>query len=689
MKQIAVIANEKEYAKYLRENLMAYFSKHAIIRAYSTEEIQIMESIEENYVVISAFTIFHKVKQKIHENSELIVIGITLNKKYIKGLDGIPKNTRALLVNMDYNHCVQVIAMIYSAGYKNLELIPYYPGIEDYDKTIQLAITPGESVFLPPNIKQVIDIGERVIDLNCILHIADKLEIKDIFKTTEAIAARNNVAFGNVSIEKVLGENESLSERVNVLIKMMQQGIVITDRMGKIYSCNDKAEQLLKNRTDLLTGFNISELVPEIDFVDSTFLNHEHKEQLIHIDGIDIIATVTPIIKGETTSGNVIVLDNFEEVEEKQHSIRAKLSESNHVARYGFESIIGNSDVIRGVIATAKRMAKSEASILIMGESGTGKEVFAQSIHNGSSREKYNFVAVNCAAIPENLLESEMFGYEEGSFTGAKKGGKIGFFELAHKGTIFLDEIAELPMQLQSKLLRVIEEKKISRVGSKRLIAIDVRIIAATNQDLNKLIEEQKFREDLYYRLNVLPLYLPSLRERKEDILLLIEHFKKMQNEKFILDEKVSLVLEEHLWKGNIRELRNVVEYLSSLEKEVIEKDDLPLKHPPLRDKMVKKKREEPNQVNRFLLREGSRGECYLFILECMDRAQQRKERIGRAKLAEYAQEKGLFYTEQEIRYCLNRLDSYGFIHTMKGRAGSTVNDWGLQLKERLKGLIG
>ena len=206
--------------------------------------------------------------------------------------------------------------------------------------------------------------------------------------------------------------------------------------------------------------------------------------KVVVVDGKDIVVDVSPIISDDRYTGNIITLKSFEETEEKQHGIRAQIARAGHGARYTFGDIVGLSSQIQECVKVAVRMAKSDSSVLIMGESGTGKESFAQSIHNGSDRSKRNFVALNCAAIPEHLLESELFGYEEGAFTGARKGGKIGYFELAHQGTIFLDEIGEMPLTLQSKLLRVLEEKTVTRIGASKLIDVDVRIIAATNKKL-------------------------------------------------------------------------------------------------------------------------------------------------------------------------------------------------------------
>jgi sigma-54 dependent transcriptional regulator, acetoin dehydrogenase operon transcriptional activator AcoR len=237
----------------------------------------------------------------------------------------------------------------------------------------------------------------------------------------------------------------------------------------------------------------------------------------------------------------------------------------NGKAIYTFDKIISQNERFKSIIEYAKKIADSKSTVLITGESGTGKEIFAQSIHNYSTRREEPFVAVNCGAIPRTLIESELFGYEEGAFTGAKKGGNMGKFELAEGGTIFLDEIGEMPTDMQIKLLRVIEEGVINRIGSSKQQPLNVRIIAATNKDLKIEIQKETFRKDLYYRLNVLPVFLTPLRERREDIPLLVDYYMKKTSRK-LNREPVNITVEymdylqSHDWPGNIRELENVIE---------------------------------------------------------------------------------------------------------------------------------
>ena len=238
-----------------------------------------------------------------------------------------------------------------------------------------------------------------------------------------------------------------------------------------------------------------------------------------------------------------------------------------------FDDILGDSDSMVKLKENAKQIAGSSSTVLIQGESGTGKELLARAIHNYGEFSDKPFIAINCAAIPDNLLESELFGYEEGAFSGAKKGGKLGKFQLAHEGTIFLDEIGEMPIHLQPKLLRVLQEREIEKLGGTGTIPVEVRVIAATNRNLEELIKEGKYREDLFYRLNVIPFKMTPLRERKEDIPLLLEYFLDKYNDSlgknikgYTMEAEKTLI--NYKWKGNVRELQNVVEYMVNMSAE-------------------------------------------------------------------------------------------------------------------------
>ena len=291
----------------------------------------------------------------------------------------------------------------------------------------------------------------------------------------------------------------------------------------------------------------------------------ENTKLKLRPSGKTVVAQAAPINVNGKMKGSVAVLHDISTIKDltdKLEEAEKKLRELTY--KYKPEDIIGDSKAINEVKKLIEKAAKVPATVLLRGESGTGKELFANSIHAQSSRYHKNFVRVNCAALTDSLLESELFGYEEGSFTGALKGGKKGLFEEANKGTIFLDEISEISLNTQVKLLRVLQEKEIMRVGSNKNIFVDVRVIAATNADLSKSVKEGKFREDLFYRLSILPINIPPLRERKEDIPLLVNNFIAKFNDEYgrnivdISDDALT-VLKAHDWPGNVRELENII----------------------------------------------------------------------------------------------------------------------------------
>jgi transcriptional regulator with PAS, ATPase and Fis domain len=338
----------------------------------------------------------------------------------------------------------------------------------------------------------------------------------------------------------------------------------------------------------------------------------------------------------------------------------------------------------------ARRMAGSNSSILITGESGTGKEMLAQAIHNASARRDYQFVPVNCGALPESLLESELFGYEEGAFTGARKGGKPGLFELAHRGTVFLDEIGEMPPSLQMRLLRALEERQVMRLGGDRLIDVDIRVIAATNRDLKSMVADGAFREDLFYRLSVLPLHVPPLRERPEDIMPLALLFQRAFDFEFEMSSEVERLFLRHRFRGNARELRNYVEFIANLGIKRVEVEDLPFEFEdkdPGAVEPVSPSRVAPPRAAPGAGPHGVReAEIRLFVLTELERAYQERRRLGRRSLFELAREEGLFYSEQEIRAVLRQLEARSLVSIRPGKSGTVITPLGRSGLESMKG---
>ena len=344
---------------------------------------------------------------------------------------------------------------------------------------------------------------------------------------------------------------------------------------------------------------------------------------------------------------------------------------------------MGRSPAIQRCITILKKMCQTQLPVLLIGETGTGKEIFAHAVHNASPRRNGPFVAINCAAMPENLLESELFGYEEGAFTGARKGGKPGLFEFAHKGTLFLDEVEGMSTALQCKLLRVLQEREIMRVGGNRIISVDVRIVAATNEDLERRVEEGSFRRDLYYRLNTLPVLIPPLREREGDLLVLIDQFRRGIGASFTLSPELERMLLTHQWRGNIRELRNVVEYFSYTGSQVVEPGDLPPTFHYL-----------PAGAEPLAAPTGAElpglpdcpGEDERFVLEQLARADRMGQSLGREPILAAARAAGLPCSQQQVRRILSDLDQAGLVRISRGRGGTRLTPAGRDLCRRLEG---
>lgn len=353
-------------------------------------------------------------------------------------------------------------------------------------------------------------------------------------------------------------------------------GLVVTDENGVITIFNKLAEGITGISMDEAIGKKIQEVIPEIKIEDVLKTGKEEMNKKIKVGNNVVFTNITPIYTGNKIEGSVIVFYDFPQIEYLENELKR-----NRKLDKAFDIIIGNSGKLRDALTIASKAAETDSTVLIRGESGTGKELVAQAIHYASRRRDKPFIRVNCAAIPVTLLESELFGHERGAFTGAVT-QKIGKFELADGGTVFLDEIGEIPPEIQVKLLRVIQEKEFERVGGIKTIKVDVRIIAATNKDLEKAIKEGTFREDLYYRLNVIPIMLPPLRERRGDIPLLVEHFIEKLNKKLNknikgITKKAMQALIHYDWPGNIRELENIIERCITLsEGEYIDYEDLP-----------------------------------------------------------------------------------------------------------------
>jgi transcriptional regulator with PAS, ATPase and Fis domain len=354
--------------------------------------------------------------------------------------------------------------------------------------------------------------------------------------------------------------------------------VMVMDCETTIVYANEAYAKILGVPVAKVLGRRLDEIEPKAAAINvlRTGMPYQIGGDYLESLGIDVVGSAFLLYEGNSIIGCVSIFKNITDVVE----LNRELQQTKGVADYlkeqleqwehlplSFKEYVGQNSRVKETLILAAKVARTDSTVLILGESGVGKEVLARAVHNSSRRKEMPMIKVNCAAMPEELIESELFGYEDGAFTGAKKGGKLGKFELAHSGTIFLDEIGDMSLTMQAKLLRVLQEKEFERVGGCKTVKVDIRVIAATNRDLESMIEKGTFRLDLYYRLNIVPLILTPLRERKDDLLALaktfLNQFSREVGHELILSSKVVSFFHEYDWPGNIRELQNVLEYAS------------------------------------------------------------------------------------------------------------------------------
>lgn len=427
---------------------------------------------------------------------------------------------------------------------------------------IRLKIPNHDRVGLVLDISRVlaerqINILSMEVEINTIY-----LEIALASEKVEVISALRRIPQVINVYEIQLMPHQEKAEELKAVLCSVSDGLIAIDHETRITQYNPAAEKIVRLPYEQVIGRPFSDVFPgELPILDALRYGmvYNNREIVLEKPRSHYLASGRPIIDQlGRIIGAVAVLRDIGDVRELVHTITGQLPLT-------FDEILYTSSAMHRVVALAKTIAAGDSTVLIRGETGTGKEMFARALHAASPRSKKILVPINCAAIPDTLLESELFGYEEGAFTGAAKGGKQGLFELANGGTLFLDEIGELSAHLQAKLLRVLQDGKVRRIGGSREVAVNVRILAATNRNLEEMFTSGRFREDLYYRLNVIPLFIPPLRDRAADIPILAQHFlqrfaTKLNKTVSAISETALAKLTRYHWPGNIRELENVIE---------------------------------------------------------------------------------------------------------------------------------
>lgn len=683
-KQVAVITRAKEIRNSMKDQIDMIFGELVETNIYSLEDKTIDKLKKSDLYVVSS-SAYEYLDEKFLKNKNLVIVDYTISKERKNFLKNFPKGTKAVFFNVSQKMCMEAIAMMYHLGVNNIEFIPAYPNMENFPKN-NLIITPAETKLLPKEAegRDIIDIGHRILDANTIIEIALKLEFEHILYYKKIKEYLDTVATNDYSLNKILEKATQSESQLGILMGILDIAIIGVDKDNFICSCNEGAEKILNRKSINLIGNSACDILSCVPFGEVRETKQEIRSRLVTVNGEYVNLNITPVIKAENYMGAFAVLQRFKEEEQKQHELRRQLLNKGHKAKYTFDDILGESGAIKKIKEIAKKMAKTNSAVLITGESGTGKELFAHAVHNYSDRKDYPFVAVNCAAIPENLLESELFGYEEGAFTGAKKGGKIGLFEFAHMGTLFLDEIEGMSPALQIKLLRVIQEKEIMKIGGGKVINIDVRIIAATNEELRKLVKENKFRKDLYYRINTLPIMIPPLREREDDVYLLLERFKTEIGADFKFTPKAKEAFKMYNWEGNIRELKNYVEFFNFMGEEYINFEDMPLAIKEYYEENKDKKEISEEENNILKETAGHRYKEYIFLLQKIKENQKIGLSSGRKILCSICEKNNISLTEQEIRGILKNLEKIDFIKVFKGRKGNIISEKGEEFLKNL-----
>lgn len=664
MPSLTLLSLTSNTALAAQNQLEEMFSDLVDIKSLNFGDVGNINKICDELVVVTSQTFYKQALECIESNTKVLLANRTVNIEKVSLLYEVPPNSSVLVVNKLYETAKEAIDQLEGVGISHLKFYPYFPEMTSWNDECKYAVTFGERQLIPSSKFEIIDLGIRPIDITTCIEIAIKLNIyNSVRHTLTSVFLKPSLQL-LYHYSKEYNRNLFLSEKLQQLLNIFKSGVVLLDENLATTFYNDKAQQLLEivdNRSSILNGILEKSSIYGTDFFYSI------NEKNCHIE--------IKYSKMGIAFGTMITIEDIQNIERIEKKYRLSLHERGLTAEYSFDNILYKSKRMEQIILKAHQFSKGNSTILIEGESGTGKELLAQAIHNFSNRKREAFVAVNFAAINENLFESELFGYEDGAFTGAKKGGKKGLFALAHKGTIFLDEIGDAPISIQKKVLRVIQERQILPVGGSQVIPIDIRIIAATNRNLQKMVDEGLFREDLYYRLNVLPLSIPPLRERKEDIVPIFISIMKNKFNIYIenLQEKTIAKLESCAWNGNVRELRNLAEYIDNYSKlDINWEEEL---NNLLIDKLNKKNNvlfaEEKTIIKEL---EGiNQIEIYIKILKVIDSS---PIKWSRKTLTEAMCQNNLNISESQLKMHLITLKKFDLIQSKTG-VGTYIKDKG------------
>lgn len=656
-RKITLLAIDENISMFFKKECQKIFSDLFQIDYRSADIQEPLPITNTDLILYTDPTILNKLIHLIQCPAPTLMMKRTIRRESLEKIKKLPAGSIALVANINEYMANETAATIHQLGIKNVRLIPVHKD-SSFPEKYDYIITPRRYMFLPDEGDKIIIIGNRVFDISMVLDVLSIMQVDN--SVSEEIMFNYLAKVPTIwhGIGYAWENRRVLVNRWNILINEIAAGVIVCDEKGNVELANQKAAEILSTPSDLLHKHDIDYISWKEPELGKILKLNEAKDELTTCSSGEVVVSVKSIHLGGEEYGKLIVLNQYHEMINTQQKAQKKLTSQGYVSKYRFEDLVGKSGEFEKAKNICKKVSLSDSTVLLFGESGVGKEMFAGAIHNNSGRKNKPFIAINCATLPENLLESELFGYEEGAFTGARKGGRVGLFELAHSGTIFLDEIGDLPLSLQARLLRAIEEKEIRRVGGENMVSVNVRIIAATNKNLPEMVKLGEFRNDLYYRLNVFQVSIPPLRKRKIDIPLLINHF--ISDQKLKISREFIDFCNNYDWPGNIRELRNVLEYAATIADNEINISSLP---DYIKDSESYCFTEDIN--------------VYLMLKIVYDNTQQ-KQNTGRRTLKEEFSRKFVKISEAKVRDYIQKLKSKNLVSVNSGRRGVNITEKGV-----------
>lgn len=659
MKQICIIyekwTGNEAAVLHNQQILEELFGDLITVRNCGLLEMEEDEILEGDAFLLSNQMLLSRLRHHILDFKKILIMGRSIQKCSIADAMKIPADSDVLVVNDSYTSSTSTAYQLYQIGINHLNLIPYDYSMEDTGvyRSLKYAITTGELSHVPSYIETVVDLKYRVISFSTMLELVNLLQFDRDRLMDRLIPYMNSIAMVDLGFHDNYRDSFLKNQMLDLVVTDADEGIlVVTEAYQHVYS-NQQANRILHlQKTDDLNRMTY------IDESLEDLLKNSEDNMLIELQDERYVLHKTPLHLMDQLIGYCFTFQGEKELRKMEINLNSHLRQKGLYAQHTFTDIIHTSDIMDQCISLAKQAAVTDHTILIRGESGTGKELLAQSIHNYSPRKNQPFVAINCASLPESLLESLLFGYDEGSFTGAKKKGSPGLFEQAHLGTIFLDEIGDISPNLQTRLLRILQEKQIMRIGSDKILNVDVRIIAATNQNLEERMKAGEFRSDLFYRLNVIPLNLPPLRSRQEDILPLFRTF--LGDDKAPIPDQLEKLLTTYSWPGNIRQLENTAIYFNTFH----QIPDYLAGHVPVASVPAVRTCRPAEDLNQI-------------ILQLVAEGTEPFHGPGRSLLLSQLASRNISISDGKLRQLLAELEACGFITISRGRRGCQITEAG------------